>query len=192
MINKVLIPRIEYLCRHFFILSHISNQFNQILRSIFRSSLSLPKNLYNSILYHPIYPNILNIFNDHQIRVQASLINAQFNSRLTSLLMKFLILDPQNKFWSPDLRNTLSFFSFPLKSFSRIETLMCIFKHYSLTFNFNFSFSIKGGRYPLCDYLVDPKKIFLHNKLKKQRYYVFRPNNFFRWTLLSSIRRLYV
>src|SRR5688572_6433474 len=42
VINKVLLPRIEYLCQHFFVLPHTCNEFNRILRSVYKSSLSLP------------------------------------------------------------------------------------------------------------------------------------------------------
>lgn len=42
IINKVLIPRIEYLCQHSIILPHICNDFNRIIRSLYKSSLLLP------------------------------------------------------------------------------------------------------------------------------------------------------
>lgn len=42
VINKVLIPRIEYLCQHFILLPHICNNFNRTIRSIYKSSLLLP------------------------------------------------------------------------------------------------------------------------------------------------------
>ena len=102
IINKILIPRIEYLCQHFILLPYICNNFNRTICNIYKSSLLLPRSIYNSIIHNQIYPNILNIW-DHQFSSQTSLLNAQANSPLTKNLIEYLILYSQSRLWTNDI-----------------------------------------------------------------------------------------
>ncbi|GBC16602.2 hypothetical protein GLOIN_2v1780713 [Rhizophagus irregularis DAOM 181602=DAOM 197198] len=97
--------RIEYLTQHIFITPNICNEFNRIIRLIYRYSLSLPKSLFNSVIHNPIYPYILNIW-DSQLWMQASLLNTQINNPITSHFIQFLILTSQNHLWTNDISET--------------------------------------------------------------------------------------
>lgn len=101
IINKVIIPRIEYLSQHFMLSINQCNKINISLRSILKQSLGLPKSTFNSVLHSNIYPNIINFF-DHQLKVQSSLLVAQANNPHTSSTLKFLFLLCQQKYWLPD------------------------------------------------------------------------------------------
>jgi ribonuclease HI len=172
VINKVLLPRIEYLCQHFFILPHTCNEFNRILRSVYKSSLLLPKSMFNSVVHNPIYPNILNIW-DHQIRAQASLLNAHANNPNTSLLIKFLILSSQNKLWTDNVAEVTKYFNYPTRFFNRLENLMCIFHHYNLSFSFSYSFPVDGGNHPLSYFITDPKQYLSFVQSLKNKHIFF-------------------
>lgn len=90
------------------------SKFNVSLRSLLKRALQCPKNLYSSVLHGPIYPNIINIF-DNQLKAQASLFMAQANSLHTSHAFKFLMLLSQQKFLLPsDPFSFLSLFDYPL------------------------------------------------------------------------------
>lgn len=78
------IKKKKYPSQHLFLSSFICNKFNITLRTFLKQSIHCPKNLYSSILHGPIYPNIVNIFNN-QLKAQASLIIAQANLAHTSL-----------------------------------------------------------------------------------------------------------
>lgn len=61
VINKA---RIEYISQHFILSNHQCNKINITLRSTLKHALTLPKNIYNSVLHSCIYPYIINFF-DH-------------------------------------------------------------------------------------------------------------------------------
>ncbi|PKK59981.1 hypothetical protein RhiirC2_794015 [Rhizophagus irregularis] len=97
VINRVIIPRIEYLSQHFMLSINQCNKINISLRSTIKQSIGLPKNIFNSVLHSNIYPNIVNFF-DHQLKVQSSLLVAQANNPHTSNTLKFLFLLCQQKY----------------------------------------------------------------------------------------------
>jgi hypothetical protein len=159
IINKVLLPRIEYLTQHIFIEPNKCNEFNRIIRSIYKHSLSLPKSFFNSVIHNPIYPNILNIW-DSQLRAQASLLNAQINNPVTSHIIVFLILTSQNHLWTNSISESTKYFYKPHKSFNRLENLLCIFHHYNLSFHPSIKYNVKGGNHPISYFIAEPKKYF--------------------------------
>ncbi|GBC20790.1 ribonuclease H-like domain-containing protein [Rhizophagus irregularis DAOM 181602=DAOM 197198] len=159
IINKVLLPRIEYLTQHILVPPHIINEFNRIIRSIYKHSLSLPKSFFNSVIHNPIYPNILNIW-DSQLRAQASLLNAQINNPITSPLIQFLILTSQNRLWTNDIGETTKYFHKPMKLFNRLENLLCIFHYYNLSFFHSIKYHVTGGVHPISYFISDPKQYF--------------------------------
>ncbi|PKY32761.1 hypothetical protein RhiirB3_451176 [Rhizophagus irregularis] len=162
MINKVIIPRIEYLSQHFMLSINQCNKINISLRSTIKQSVGLPKNIFNSVLHSNIYPNIVNFF-DHQLKVQSSLLVTQANNPYTSNTLKFLFLLCQQKHWLPNsIINFFDLFDKPLKYFSRLESLLTFFKFYNLSLSSNFKFSMKGGTYPLSHFIIDKKFLFAH------------------------------
>lgn len=162
VINRVIIPRIEYISQNFILTPNQCNKINISLQSTFKHSLNLPKNLYNSVLHCNIYPNIVNFF-DHQLKVQSSLLVAQANYPHTSNTLKFLFLLTQQKFWLPNSPiNFFNLFDKPLKYFSRIESLLTFFKFYNLSISTNFTFNVKGGNYPISHFIIDPKYLMSH------------------------------
>ncbi|PKK62778.1 hypothetical protein RhiirC2_786296 [Rhizophagus irregularis] len=168
IINKVLIPRIEYLCQHFIILPYICNNFNRTIRSIYKSSLLLPRSIYNTIIHNQIYPNILNIW-DHQFLSQTSLLNAQANNPLTKNLIEYLILYSQSRLWTNDIFFTTKYLDSPSKKLNRIENLLCIMHNYKLEFKFSFKFNTKGGSYPLSAFLIRSNQFFNFIKSLKNK-----------------------
>ncbi|CAB4426586.1 unnamed protein product [Rhizophagus irregularis] len=169
VINKVIIPRIEYLSQHFILSIHQCNKINISLRSVVKQALNLPKSTFNSVLHSNIYPHIINFF-DHQLKVQSSLLVAQANNPHTSNTLKFLFLLCQQKYFLPDsLINFFDLFDKPLNCFSRIESLLTFFKFYNLSLSTNFKFTTKGGTYPLAHFVIDKKFLFAHlNSLKNK------------------------
>ncbi|CAB5192257.1 unnamed protein product [Rhizophagus irregularis] len=162
VINKVIIPRIEYISQHFILSPHQCNKINITLRSTLKHSLKLPKSIFNSVLHSNIYPNIVNFF-DYQLKVQSSLLIAQANCPHTSNSLKFLFLLLQQKFWLPNsLINFFDLFDKPLKFFSRIESLLTFFKFYNLSISTNFKCTTKGGNYPISHFIIDPKYLMSH------------------------------
>ncbi|CAB4436858.1 unnamed protein product [Rhizophagus irregularis] len=162
VINKVIIPRIEYLSQHFMLSINQCNKINISLRSTIKHSLNLPKSTFNSVLHSNIYPHIVNFF-DHQLKVQSSLLVAQANNPHTSNTLKFLFLLCQQKFFLPNsLINFFDLFDKPLKCFSRLESLLTFFKFYNLSLSTKFKFSTKGGTYPLSHFIIDKKFLFAH------------------------------
>ncbi|GBC13241.2 ribonuclease H-like domain-containing protein [Rhizophagus irregularis DAOM 181602=DAOM 197198] len=159
------IPRIEYLCQHFILLPYICNNFNRTIRSIYKSSLLLPRSIYNTIIHNQIYPNILNIW-DRQF---ASLLNAQANSPLTRDIIEYLILYSQSRLWTNDIFFTTKFLDSPSKKLNRIENLLCIMHNYKLEFKFSFKFNTKGGVYPFSAYLIRSNKFFSYIKSLKTK-----------------------
>ncbi|GES99278.1 reverse transcriptase family protein [Rhizophagus clarus] len=59
VINKVILPKIEYMTQHIIVPAHINNHINIILRSAFKSIANLPKNFYSAAIHTPIAPNII-------------------------------------------------------------------------------------------------------------------------------------
>ncbi|CAB5204536.1 unnamed protein product [Rhizophagus irregularis] len=57
-----------------------------------------------------------------------------------------------------------SLFDFPLRKFTRLESLFVFFRYYNLSFSTNFKFTIKGGTYPISHYIIDPKHLYNHIK----------------------------
>src|SRR5688572_6854230 len=129
------------------------------MRSIYKSSLLLPRSIYNTVIHNPIYPNIINIW-DHQFKAQTSLFNAQANSPLTKNIIEYLILYSQSRLWSNDLFFTTKFLDKPNKKLNRIENLFCIMHHYRLEFKFSFKFNTKGGFVPLFPYIIRFNQFF--------------------------------
>lgn len=159
VINKILIPRIEYLCQHFIILPHHCNDFNRIIRSIYKSSLLLPRSIYNIVIHNPIYPNIINIW-DHQFSSQTSLLNTQANSPITRNIIEYLILYSQSRLWTNDIFFTTKYTDSPSKKLNRIENLFCIMHNYRLEFKFSFKYNMKGGSHPISSYLIRSNQLF--------------------------------
>ncbi|CAB4435335.1 unnamed protein product [Rhizophagus irregularis] len=169
VINKVIIPRIEYLSQHFMLSIHQCNKINISLRSVVKHSLNLPKSTFNSVLHSNIYPHIINFF-DHQLKVQSSLLVAQANNPHTSSTLKFLFLLCQQKYFLPNSPiNFFDLFDKPLNCFSRLESLLTFFKFYNLSLSTNFKFTTKGGTYPLAHFIINKKYLFAHlNSLKNK------------------------
>ncbi|CAB4424282.1 unnamed protein product [Rhizophagus irregularis] len=167
VINKVIIPRVEYLSQHFMLTTNQCNKINISLRSTLKHSLSLPKSTFNTVFHSSIYPHIVNFF-DHQLKVQSSLMVAQANCPHTSNILKFLFLLTQQKFFLPNSPiNFFDLFDQPLKYFSRIESLLTFFKFYNLSLSSNFKFTTRGGNFPIAHYVIDPCHLFAHlNSLK--------------------------
>lgn len=155
----MLLPRIEYLTQHIFIEPNKCNEFNRIIHSIYKHSLSLPKSFFNSVIYNLIYPNILNIWNS-QLCSQASLLNAQINNPITSRVIEFLILTSQCHLWMNNISEMIKYFYKPHKSFNRLENLLCIFTFYNLLFHPTIKFNVTGGLHPISYFITDPKKYF--------------------------------
>jgi ribonuclease HI/exonuclease III len=173
VINRVIIPRIEYLTQHIYIPLRIANLINRKLRSLYKQIASLPLNIYSSAIHTHLFPHIINVF-DNQIQAQASFIHAQANSLLTSQVLKFLLLSTQCKFWSSTFPfQTLTLFNSPLKNFNRIESIITIFQYYNLSFKFTNSFQITGGSIPITQFLVHPKKFFTFVKSLKKKNIMF-------------------
>jgi hypothetical protein len=165
IINKVILPKIEYLTQHFIVPLHHCNHFNALLRSIFKTSLSLQKSIYNAVIHNQLFPNIINFF-ELQLRSQSSLLTSQAFSPLTMDCIKLLFLTTQKKFFYPNkITQVIASFARPLKCFTRIENLLYFSKFYNISISQNFSFPVKLGSYPIIDFLVsDTKNFFLYLK----------------------------
>ncbi|GBB97321.1 hypothetical protein RclHR1_29670002 [Rhizophagus clarus] len=121
VINKVILPRLEYMTQHIIVPTHINNRINIILRSAFKSVANLPKNFYTAAIHTPIAPNIID-FHDLQIRAKlANFYAASFNP-ITSDCIKILLLLSQTNFWYPRSPiNIIQTFPKPLTKFNNIE-----------------------------------------------------------------------
>ncbi|GBC05594.1 hypothetical protein RclHR1_06300003 [Rhizophagus clarus] len=124
VINKIILPKIEYMTQHIIVPAHIDNQINIILRSAFKSISNLPKNFYTAAMHTPVAPNIID-FHDLQIRAKlANFYAASFNP-ITSDCIKILLLLSQNNFWYPRSPiNIIQTFPKPLTKFNNIERLI--------------------------------------------------------------------
>lgn len=169
VINKDVIPRIEYLSQHTFLSSSFCSKLNSILRSTFKHSAGLPRSIFNSVSHSLIYPHIVNIF-DHQIKCQAALVMAQAHSPTTSNTFKFLMLLTQFKFNLPDSPfDFFSLFEHPLSHFTRLECLFTFLKYYNITVDVNFQFKVRNGQYPISHYVIHPSFLMKHiNSLSRK------------------------
>ncbi|CAB5184954.1 unnamed protein product [Rhizophagus irregularis] len=122
-----------------------------------------------SLIHNPIYPNILNIW-DSQLRAQASLLNAQINNPITSHLIQFLILTSQSHLWANSISEMTKYFHKPLKTFNRLENLLCIFHYYNLSFIVpSIKYTVTGGLHLISYFIADPKNYFKYlNSLKNK------------------------
>jgi hypothetical protein len=160
IINKVIIPKLEYLTQHFIVPATTCEKFNTIIRSLFKNSLSLNRSTYNSIIHNQLFPNIINFF-ELQLRFQSSLLIARSHSSLTKDCIKFLFLTSQKKFFYPNNTSLLlQSFLKPFKCFTQIEHLIHISKYYNFSIDTNFSFPIKDGTYPITNYFISDQKYF--------------------------------
>jgi hypothetical protein len=171
IVNKVILPKIEYLTQHFVVPLHNCNHFNTLLRLIFKTSLSLQKSIYNSVVHNQLFPNIINFF-ELQLRYQSSLLTSQAFSPLTMDCIKLLFLTSQKKFfYLNNIAQTIASFTRPLKCFTRIENLLYFTKFYNISISQNFSFPVKSGTYPIIDFLISDRKnffIYLKSLTNKQ------------------------
>lgn len=162
VINKVIIPRIEYLSQHIFLPSSYCTKLNSKLGTLFKNSLQLPHNTYNLVIHSRIYPHIVNIF-DNQLKAQSSLFLAQANCPHTSNIIKFLMLLSQYQYNLPfNFFDFFTSFDRPLKSFTRLESLFVFFRYYNISINTNINFCVKGGTIPISHYIIDPKFLYSH------------------------------
>ncbi|CAB5168428.1 unnamed protein product [Rhizophagus irregularis] len=132
------------------------------LRSLFKNSLQLPRNTYNSVIHSRIYPHIVNIF-DNQLKAQSALFFAQANCPYTSDIIKFLLLLTQQKYNLPF--NPFDFFTLfdsPLRRFTRLESLFVFFKFYNISVTSHFNFKVRGGVYPISHYVIDQSFLYSH------------------------------
>ncbi|GBB94208.1 hypothetical protein RclHR1_02310014 [Rhizophagus clarus] len=173
VINKVILPRLEYMTQHIVVPNHINNRINIILRSAFKTISGLPKNFYTAAIHTSIIPNIID-FHDLQIRAKmANFYTASFNP-ITSDCIKILLLLSQNNFWYPRSPiNIIQTFSKPLAKFNNIELLIHLLRNYNLTFTTNFNFSTKGGYFPIVDYLINPNYFFRYIRSLKTKRIMF-------------------
>ena len=102
VINKVIIPRIEYWAQHMPIPESICKKWDIKIRSLYKQFLSLPKSTVNELFSSHFYINTPCIF-DALIRNWTAQLIAKTNTPLNSHISKLALINNQLKFHSPSV-----------------------------------------------------------------------------------------
>src|SRR5947209_17449024 len=118
VINRVIIPRIEYWSQHITIPETTCKKWDAKIRFLYKQFMSLPKNTVNEIFSSHFYLNTPNIF-DALIRNWTAQLIAKLNTPLCADTTKLAIINNQIKFHSPSaFPEFLQFYNGSLKQFS--------------------------------------------------------------------------
>lgn len=79
LINKVIIPRTEYLLQFHIISQPLAETIIRPIKKIFKSAFSLPLSIPDSIIYNPFFSDIINLF-QNQLKAQCNQLTALFNT----------------------------------------------------------------------------------------------------------------
>jgi len=136
VINRVIIPRIEYWTQHIPIPESTCLRWDTKIRSLYKQFLSLPKSTVNEIFTSHLYINTPNIF-DALIRNWTSQLIAKANTPLCKNIIQLLLINNQIKFHSPSVfPEFLQFYQGPTNNFSLIDFLCLNIHKYNLNIDF--------------------------------------------------------
>ncbi|GES83764.1 ribonuclease H-like domain-containing protein [Rhizophagus clarus] len=173
VIESVLYPRLEYLTQNLFLPVSIITFINTRLRSLYKHITTLAKSTMNEIIHSPLFRSPKN-FVDHMAKAKASLLLAQANSPLTENCFKILTILSQLKFWYPTSPfKLIQSFKKPHASFNTFESIIFLLRHFNIEFNTNWSYHVKGGTSPICDYFINTPKFFTYIKSLKKKQIIF-------------------
>ena len=155
VINKVIIPRIEYWTQHIPIPEYLCKKWDSKIRSLFKYFLSLPKNTINEVFSSHIYFNIPHIF-DSLIKNWTAQTIAKINIPSTKKLFEIIILINQMKFHFPTaFPEFLQFYQGRTTNFSLLDFLILKLPRYNLKLDSPISHCINGGFIPIMNYLIN-------------------------------------
>ena len=155
VINRVIIPRIEYWSQHIAIPETTCKKWDIKIRSLYKQFLNLPRSTVNEIFSSHFYLNTPNIY-DVLIRNWTAQLIAKTNTPLCQNISRLNIINNQIKFHSPSaFPEFLQFYKGSTKHFSLTDFLCIHLPRLNLKMDMTNFHVIKGGHTPIMNFLIN-------------------------------------
>ncbi|RIA81481.1 hypothetical protein C1645_744482 [Glomus cerebriforme] len=155
IINKVILPKLEYMMNFTFLNASILNQIMKPLKQIFKHKLNLSSTTNDNIIYTDLNPYIQNL-NNIQTLAHLPLYNYIFNSSNLQHIARQLITNSQLDFWLPfwpNLERIYNIDESKYPTFTTFSKALIKFASIGCTFSPSFNTTIIGGSTAIIDQL---------------------------------------
>jgi hypothetical protein len=156
LINKILIPRLEYVGQTHFLDERTANNLFRPIKRLFKNTLRLPNSIHDNIIFNNIFPSINSLWLN-QISSQFSFVHNIFNSPQFNTIAIQKILETQYDFWLPNFPSSSSQInSHTPSSKTHLTKLILFFNKFHIHFHPILNTTISGGNTPILDYIQNP------------------------------------
>ncbi|CAB4424299.1 unnamed protein product [Rhizophagus irregularis] len=154
IINKVILPKLEYILQHTILNYTQCQTLMAPLKKLFKHFFSLPLNTADNIIYNDTFPHINNLM-DILVKSQLNSLLALFNTDTLRpiAIQKLDILT--RELWYPGIPPNINQYLGKICSPSYLSKSLALIEQYQFHLDLTISYGITGGFTPIVDYLPD-------------------------------------
>lgn len=152
IINRVILPKLEYLLQHMILNYSQTQKLTVPLKKLFKRFLSLPLNTADNIIYNNTFPHINNLM-DLLVKSQLNSIIALFNTdTLRSIAIQKLDM-LMTELWYPGIPPNINNYIGKISAPSYLTKSLGLLEQYQFHLDLTISYNIMGGHTPIVEYL---------------------------------------